>query len=225
MCVGFVGLWSPYAVVSLWTAYGRKGEVPIRITLMSVLLAKLSTIVNPLVYFMLNKKFRPIVRKYITGISIKIQRGFALLAWSTLYHNIEITVMQCEMYLWYDLQFHSFYRCDIMYISKYGALSLWFSKCIYCIVAMETIFRIVKKNGYYPRPNKMKNKKDTLQFVSYIVTNRVSVGQNHPTSLTSSFQEDVDDTTRVQSTLYVRSYIFLNRTSTPLLTVQVNPKK
>jgi hypothetical protein len=80
MCVGFVGLWSPYAVVSLLTAYGRKGEVPIRITLMSVLLAKPSTIVNPLVYFILNKKFRPIVRKYITGISLKIQRGFASLA-------------------------------------------------------------------------------------------------------------------------------------------------
>jgi hypothetical protein len=30
--------------------------------------------------FILNKKFRPIVRKYITGISLKIQRGFASLA-------------------------------------------------------------------------------------------------------------------------------------------------
>ncbi|XP_076080013.1 opsin-5-like [Mytilus galloprovincialis] len=63
MCVAFVGLWCPYAVVSLWTAYGGEGEVPVRLTLFAVLLAKLSTVVNPILYFMLNKKFRPFLKK------------------------------------------------------------------------------------------------------------------------------------------------------------------
>ncbi|XP_052083740.1 opsin-5-like [Mytilus californianus] len=63
MCVGFVGLWCPYAVVSLWTAYGCEGEVPVRLTLVAVLFAKLSTIINPILYVMLNKKFRPFLKK------------------------------------------------------------------------------------------------------------------------------------------------------------------
>ncbi|CAC5358002.1 OPN5 [Mytilus coruscus] len=74
MCVGFVGLWSPYAVVSLWTAYGRQGEVPIRVTLVAVLFAKLSTVVNPSVYFIMNKKFRPILNKYYVRISNRMRR-------------------------------------------------------------------------------------------------------------------------------------------------------
>ncbi|XP_071177972.1 opsin-5-like [Mytilus edulis] len=64
MCVVFILLWSPYAVVSLWTAYGRKDVVPVRVTLISVLIAKLSTIINPIVYFVLNKKFRPFLPQY-----------------------------------------------------------------------------------------------------------------------------------------------------------------
>lgn len=75
MCIGFVGLWSPYAVVSLWTAYGCKGEVPVRITLIAVLFAKLSTVVNPLIYFMLNKKFRPILKKYFESIIERVKCG------------------------------------------------------------------------------------------------------------------------------------------------------
>lgn len=68
MCIGFVVLWLPYAVVSLWTAYGRSGDVPVRITLLAVLVAKLSTVVNPLLYFMFNTKYRPIIKNYLTGL-------------------------------------------------------------------------------------------------------------------------------------------------------------
>ncbi|XP_021358232.1 opsin-5-like [Mizuhopecten yessoensis] len=66
MCVAFVGTWTPYAVFSLWTAYGNKEEIPIRLTLSSILIAKLSTIINPTIYFVLNRKFRPFIKRYLS---------------------------------------------------------------------------------------------------------------------------------------------------------------
>ncbi|XP_033747186.1 opsin-5-like [Pecten maximus] len=66
MCVAFVLTWTPYAVCSLWTAYGNKDVVPIRLTLASILIAKLSTIINPTIYFVLNKKFRPVIKRYLS---------------------------------------------------------------------------------------------------------------------------------------------------------------
>ncbi|WAR27464.1 OPN5-like protein, partial [Mya arenaria] len=63
MCWGFLICWMPYAIVSMWTAYGNGSYIPIRMTLISVLLAKSSTIVNPILYFVLNSKFRPMLIK------------------------------------------------------------------------------------------------------------------------------------------------------------------
>ena len=59
MCWGFLISWMPYAVVSMMAAYGASSILPIRAVLVSVLLAKSSTWVNPVIYFLLNKKFRP----------------------------------------------------------------------------------------------------------------------------------------------------------------------
>ncbi|XP_052717103.1 opsin-5-like [Crassostrea angulata] len=62
MCCAFMLTWTPYAVVSFWAAYGDPNSIPVRLTLVSVLIAKTSTIWNPLIYFVLNKKFRPHIR-------------------------------------------------------------------------------------------------------------------------------------------------------------------
>lgn len=64
MCAGFILLWAPYAVISLISAFGRKDSIPVRLSLATVLLAKLSTILNPVVYFMLNRNYRPLLKKY-----------------------------------------------------------------------------------------------------------------------------------------------------------------
>ncbi|KAL4220030.1 hypothetical protein ACF0H5_020442 [Mactra antiquata] len=61
MCWGFLISWMPYAVVSMWTAYGDVTKLPIRMTVIAVLLAKTSTVVNPVIYFLLNNKFRPMM--------------------------------------------------------------------------------------------------------------------------------------------------------------------
>ncbi|KAJ8312124.1 hypothetical protein KUTeg_009497 [Tegillarca granosa] len=60
MCCAFMGTWTPYAC-----AYGSDKAIPIRVTLTAILLAKLATVINPLVYFMLNKKFSPYIREYL----------------------------------------------------------------------------------------------------------------------------------------------------------------
>ncbi|KAL3847730.1 hypothetical protein ACJMK2_018626 [Sinanodonta woodiana] len=69
MCWGFLITWMPYAVVSMWTAYGRVSIIPIRLVVPSVLLAKTSTVINPTIYFMLNKRFRPFLMESLTVFS------------------------------------------------------------------------------------------------------------------------------------------------------------
>jgi len=63
MCWAFLFSWMPYAVVSMWTAYGNGKTVPIRLTVFAVLTAKSSTVINPVIYFLLSKKFRPMLLK------------------------------------------------------------------------------------------------------------------------------------------------------------------
>ncbi|XP_052215792.1 opsin-5-like [Dreissena polymorpha] len=58
MSWGFLVCWMPYSVVSMWSAYGNADLLPMRLVVVSVLLAKSSTVVNPIIYFLLNSKFR-----------------------------------------------------------------------------------------------------------------------------------------------------------------------
>lgn len=62
MCWGFLVTWMPYAVVSMWSAYGDKAsQIPIRLTAFAVLIAKSSVVVNPVIYVLMSKKFRPLL--------------------------------------------------------------------------------------------------------------------------------------------------------------------
>lgn len=63
MCWGFLVCWMPYAIVSMWTAYGDVTHLPTRLTVVAVLLAKTSTVVNPVIYFLMSNKFRPLLMK------------------------------------------------------------------------------------------------------------------------------------------------------------------
>lgn len=61
MCFGFLLSWMPYAIVSLWSAYVGIRSIPMRIRVISVLLARTSTVTNPIIYFLMSKKFRPLL--------------------------------------------------------------------------------------------------------------------------------------------------------------------
>jgi hypothetical protein len=51
--MGIVVAWFPYTIVSLISAVGGKDSVPVRYTVVPVLLAKCSHGYNPLIYFLM----------------------------------------------------------------------------------------------------------------------------------------------------------------------------
>ncbi|XP_072220001.1 opsin 7, group member a [Leuresthes tenuis] len=61
VCIGFFAAWSPYAVVSMWAAFGHIENIPPLAFAMPAMFAKSSTIYNPIVYLMLRPNFRRIM--------------------------------------------------------------------------------------------------------------------------------------------------------------------
>ncbi|XP_061099563.1 opsin-5 isoform X1 [Conger conger] len=50
ICAGFLIAWIPYAVVSVWSAFGEHDSVPIPVSVIPTLLAKSSAMYNPIIY-------------------------------------------------------------------------------------------------------------------------------------------------------------------------------
>ncbi|KAM6990599.1 opsin 7, group member a [Tautogolabrus adspersus] len=63
VCIGFFAAWSPYAVVSMWAAFGHIENIPPVAFAMPAMFAKSSTIYNPIVYLMLRPNFRRVMCK------------------------------------------------------------------------------------------------------------------------------------------------------------------
>ncbi|XP_010896146.3 opsin 7, group member a [Esox lucius] len=58
VCIGFFTAWSPYALVSMWAAFGHMDSIPPMAFAIPAIFAKSSTIYNPLVYLLLKPNFR-----------------------------------------------------------------------------------------------------------------------------------------------------------------------
>lgn len=58
ICTGFLIAWTPYAVVSIWSAFGRPDSVPIEISVIPTLLAKSAPMYNPIIYQVVDYKFQ-----------------------------------------------------------------------------------------------------------------------------------------------------------------------
>lgn len=54
----FVLAWTPYAIVSMVEAFASNVTIPIYVALVPALCAKASHILDPLIYFGMNKKFK-----------------------------------------------------------------------------------------------------------------------------------------------------------------------
>lgn len=63
VCIGFLAAWSPYAVVSMWAAFGPVDNIPPLAFAMPAMFAKSSTIYNPIIYLTL----RPNSRRMMCG--------------------------------------------------------------------------------------------------------------------------------------------------------------
>ncbi|KAH0621792.1 hypothetical protein JD844_023424 [Phrynosoma platyrhinos] len=57
ICAGFLIAWIPYAVVSVWSAFGRPDSVPIKVSVIPTLLAKSAAMYNPVIYQVIGCKF------------------------------------------------------------------------------------------------------------------------------------------------------------------------
>lgn len=58
VCIGFLAAWSPYAVVSMWAAFGPVDNIPPLAFAMPAMFAKSSTIYNPIIYLTLRPNIR-----------------------------------------------------------------------------------------------------------------------------------------------------------------------
>ncbi|KAM6085979.1 opsin-5 isoform 1-T2 [Theristicus caerulescens] len=57
ICAGFLIAWIPYAVVSVWSAFGQPDSVPIQFSVVPTLLAKSAAMYNPIIYQVIDCKF------------------------------------------------------------------------------------------------------------------------------------------------------------------------
>ncbi|CAB1324030.1 unnamed protein product [Coregonus sp. 'balchen'] len=63
VCIGFFAAWSPYALVSMWAAFGHMDSIPPMAFAIPAMFAKSSTLYNPLVYLLLKPNFRHLLSK------------------------------------------------------------------------------------------------------------------------------------------------------------------
>uniref|UniRef100_A0A8C9RK73 Opsin 8, group member b n=1 Tax=Scleropages formosus TaxID=113540 RepID=A0A8C9RK73_SCLFO len=61
--MGFIGCWTPYAAVSLWSVFRSSESIPPEVSVLPCLFAKSSTVYNPLVYYLFSKTFKREVRQ------------------------------------------------------------------------------------------------------------------------------------------------------------------
>ncbi|KAG7455187.1 hypothetical protein MATL_G00253900 [Megalops atlanticus] len=66
VCIGFFAAWSPYAVVSMWAAFGHIENIPPLAFALPAMFAKSSTLYNPIIYLMLRPYFRKVMCREFT---------------------------------------------------------------------------------------------------------------------------------------------------------------
>lgn len=61
--VGFIGCWSPYGMVSLWSVLQDSNTISPKVSLLPCMFAKSSTVYNPLIYYIFSQNFKAEVRQ------------------------------------------------------------------------------------------------------------------------------------------------------------------
>ncbi|KAM4604850.1 opsin-5-like [Polymixia lowei] len=75
VCIGFFAAWSPYAVVSMWAAFGHIENIPPLAFAMPAMFAKSSTIYNPIICLMLRPNFRKVMCRDLRTLRRACLRG------------------------------------------------------------------------------------------------------------------------------------------------------
>lgn len=61
--VGFVGCWTPYGLVSLWSIFNDSSKISPEVSLLPCMFAKSSTVYNPLIYYFFSQSFKREVKQ------------------------------------------------------------------------------------------------------------------------------------------------------------------
>ncbi|XP_071378368.1 opsin 8, group member b [Centroberyx affinis] len=61
---GFIGCWSPYGMVSLWSIFRDSSSIPPEVSLLPCMFAKSATVYNPLIYYIFSKTFKREVKQF-----------------------------------------------------------------------------------------------------------------------------------------------------------------
>ncbi|XP_029281972.1 opsin-5-like [Cottoperca gobio] len=75
VCFGFLGAWTPYAVVAMWAAFGDSTRVPPDAFAFAAVFAKSSTIYNPMVYLLCKPNFRECLYRDTSMLRQRIYRA------------------------------------------------------------------------------------------------------------------------------------------------------
>ncbi|KAJ8319414.1 hypothetical protein KUTeg_004505 [Tegillarca granosa] len=67
----FLFSWVPYAIVSFWAAFGDASMIPAIASALPAILAKSSTIWNPIIYFLTNNQFRSALIRLVPCANLK----------------------------------------------------------------------------------------------------------------------------------------------------------
>lgn len=61
--IGFIGCWSPYGLVSLWSILKDSSTIPPEVSLLPCMFAKSSTVYNPMIYYLFSQSFKREVKQ------------------------------------------------------------------------------------------------------------------------------------------------------------------
>uniref|UniRef100_A0A674F3X8 Opsin-5-like n=1 Tax=Salmo trutta TaxID=8032 RepID=A0A674F3X8_SALTR len=75
VCIGFFAAWSPYAVVSMWAAFGHMDNIPPLAFAVPAMFAKSSTIYNPIIYLLLRPNFRRVMYRDLVSLHRAFLKG------------------------------------------------------------------------------------------------------------------------------------------------------
>ncbi|KAM7368159.1 hypothetical protein PAMP_014405 [Pampus punctatissimus] len=63
LSVGFIGSWTPYGLISLWSVLRDGSTIPPEVSLLPCMFAKSSTVYNPMIYFIFSQSFSKEVKR------------------------------------------------------------------------------------------------------------------------------------------------------------------
>ncbi|XP_075954739.1 opsin 7, group member a [Anarhichas minor] len=81
VCISFFAAWSPYAVVSMWAAFGHIENIPPLAFALPAMFAKSSTIYNPIIYLMLRPNVRRVMCRDLGTLCNACLKGCLCYQW------------------------------------------------------------------------------------------------------------------------------------------------